>query len=118
MSSQLVITETYKKVRSQLIKRYPKSEADIKNCEQYTTKHPRKGDSCTGYGDHEIRKIRGKLKSYKLGKSSGLRLIYLYDEPKVVPVLIFKKGQFKQEQAVKDSVLEQLSNIISELSSK
>jgi hypothetical protein len=64
-----------------------------------------------------MRKIRFALKSYKIGKSGGLRLFYLIldEKRKIIPIYIYKKGVLKNEQQVTKNVKNHIKQILKEL---
>jgi uncharacterized protein YvpB len=109
----IVFKETvpYTRVKDDLIKAFPKANKDIERCENSVLKNPKIGEPCTGYGEVDIRKSRAKLKSYKIGKSKGLRFIYQYSHPYIYPILIYKKGEFKREKEVMRKAFEQMEKI-------
>lgn len=115
MSFEFENTEAYKRVRKNLIKDLPKADDDIKKVENLAIKKPSSGYSLSGFGKNIIRKLRGKLRSYNKGKSSGLRFLYLHCETSIVPLLIYNKGKFKQEDQMKEKLREQLKEVKQEL---
>jgi hypothetical protein len=80
---------------------------------------PQHGDNCTGYGGNQIRKLRIGLKSYKIGKSGGLRLLFLVLPPKVwiIPINIYSKVGFRSEEKVKSETKEALKQVLKEIDS-
>ena len=105
----LIKTESFLRVLEKCLKHYPLSKQDT---EDYIKKDfesdADQGDRCPGYGEIEVRKLRISLEKYKLGKSHGLRLLYLVERTEkgqsVLPFFIYKKGFFaKESQAVADA---------------
>lgn len=115
MAFKFCYTAAYNRTKNKFIKENPLAKRDVENCETAVLKDPKKGDSCTYYSNFEIRKFKHKMKSYGLGKQSGIRFIYLNIESQIIPILIFKKGNFKQEKNVIDKVRTILNEIIKEL---
>lgn len=114
-------TYAYERVRKNLIKDLPNADEDIENVENVATNKPDHGVVISGSkyaseSKYTIRKLRGQLKSSKnKGQSSGLRFIYLHLQTSIIPLLIYNKGQFKQEKDVKAKVRAQLVEVKQEL---
>ena len=60
---------------STVLKHFPNAKSDIYDLIVSLSDNPKSGDQVPGYGG-KIRKIRGHLKSYKIGQSGGLRAYY------------------------------------------
>lgn len=98
----LIKTESFARVLEKCLKQYPLSKQDIqdyiaKDCEPDADQ----GDRCQGYGGIDVRKLRIPLEKYRLGKSHGLRLLYLVEQTEkgqsVLPFFMYKKGYFSKE---------------------
>ncbi|GEB79237.1 hypothetical protein DDE01_06520 [Desulfovibrio desulfuricans] len=63
-----------------------------------------------------LRKVRLPLSEYKIGKSGGLRLLFMISEKLFLPVFLYFKGQFAHEHEIKKAVREQLKKVLAEMS--
>jgi hypothetical protein len=69
----------------------------------------------SGFEFHR-RKLRIGLKAYRLSKRSGLRFIYLVvaKTSMIIPLHIYKKGEYKKEQEVLRRIKRNIKSIIQE----
>jgi hypothetical protein len=79
--------------------------------------NPLQGDSYPGFGPFRISKVRIGMKEYNLGARKGLRLIFLFQETKqkVLPLVIYKKGDLGAENDVKKLIMKTLKGTLVEL---
>lgn len=81
-----------------LFKKYGKAKDDVIDLISEVEKNPGIGESVPGYGSgFDIYKLRGALKSYGIGKSGGLRLIYFYDKQDLILLYAYSKRQRSKE---------------------
>lgn len=80
--------------------------------------NPKQGDAYPGFGSLSVRKTRLPMKEYNIGKSKGLRLIFLVHEEKsaVLPIIIYRKNQFPNEKEVLKAIKRALTAILQEIS--
>jgi hypothetical protein len=76
-----------------VIKHFSKAKPDIYDFLFYLSANPGMGDPVPGYRG-KVFKERWGLKSYRLGKSGGLRIYYYYHGSLVAPFFIYTKKQF------------------------
>ncbi|WP_291323774.1 hypothetical protein [Desulfonatronospira sp.] len=99
--------------KKSVLKKYPHSSATIENAIQGLVSRPEQGDLYPGFEGFQVRKIRIALPEYKLSSRKGLRLLFLYYEARkiVVPLYIYKKGDYKESQ-VKKATIEALKQVL------
>jgi mRNA-degrading endonuclease RelE of RelBE toxin-antitoxin system len=100
-----------------LLVRFVKSSEHIKKHIQSITTNPLQGDRIPGFGSLHLRKSRIPLKGYNIGKSGGLRFIFMVDNPNkwVLPIALYFKGDYKTENSVQAMVKENLKSILDSL---
>jgi hypothetical protein len=78
--------------------------------------NPFAGDAYPGFLPFHIRKLWIALKAYRLSKRNGLRFIYLViaEISTIIPLHIYKKGEYKQEQEVLHRIKRNVKSIIQE----
>lgn len=112
-------TATFNKLLKKILKPYPRSKQTIqKFIDDKLVLNPTQGDKYPGFGSEIIvRKVRIGLSEYKIGKSNGLRLLYLLlvERQLIIPLTIYKKMGFKGEGEVKADVRKALKNVLMEL---
>lgn len=96
-----------------IIKKYSNSEQDIKNELDDILNNPKKGDPIPAFGQMELHKLRIALKKYGIGKSKGLRLIFLVNKElkTVTKLVIYSKSDYKGEKWVTAAVIDALKEI-------
>ena len=98
-----------------IFKRYPKAEKEIEKQIRAVAERPTLGDRIPGYGELSLYKHRIGLRSYRIGKRGGLRLIYLHVPGVCVSlVTIYAKPDYRGEQDVKENIREALREILSD----
>jgi hypothetical protein len=77
------------------------------------------GKTIPGFGEFVLKKERIGLKAYRIGKSGGLRFIYLFLKEKIrlIPIYLYKKGEHKKEHNVTKEITANLKKILEELKS-
>ncbi|MGR3175211.1 MAG: hypothetical protein ACUZ8N_11530 [Candidatus Scalindua sp.] len=101
-----------------LIKKYKKSEtALIKEVNSILKKPLELGNRIPKFGSDHIRKLRIPLKEYNIGKSGGIRIIYLVDidTEKVLMVAMYIKSDYKTETSTQSMIRKNLKSIDSAL---
>lgn len=105
-----VLTASFEAGRKKLLKRYPLAESAIQKALGILAACPETGDAYPGFAPAVVRKTRLGLARYGIGARRGLRLLHLArpDKGKIAFLLIYKKGDFKTEAAVKASLVQAL----------
>jgi len=85
-----------------LLKTYPRSRSTIESLISGLADQPEQGDVYPGFGPAQVRKVRIALPEYRLGQSSGVRLLYLFkpQSGKILLLAIYRKGAIKAEHEV------------------
>ena len=86
----ITLTPSFFASAEKILKNYPKSYQDIYNLVAFLSINPRAGDPVPGYNGL-IFKVRGQFKSYKEGKSGGLRVYYFFNSKILAPFFSFTK---------------------------
>ncbi len=96
-----------------LIKKYKNSAKNINKDIDSIVKKPIQGDRIPRFGELHLRKLRIPLKEYKIGKSGGLRLIYLLNitENWIIMIAVYSKTDYKSEHSVQTMIKENLKSI-------
>jgi len=96
-----------------IFKKYPNSQKDIETELSNLAKKPMAGNAIPGFSPNQIRKLRIPLKKYNIGKSNGLRIIYLVDprNNRITKLHIYCKKQYRGEQEVKENVRNALKEL-------
>ncbi len=119
MKLEVTLLPAFKKFFNKALKSYPKSCEEIeKGLIESLKNNPVQGDNYPGFGQSlSIRKIRIAIRQYKISKRNGLRLIYLHllEKKLILPLVIYKKNQYKAEKEIKAIVLVQLKSILRDL---
>ncbi len=107
---------TFKNVLNNLLESYSKSKEDIVNLILALADNLL-GDRYPRFNEFIVKKYRIGLKKYSIGKRYGLRFIYLIlkEKDKIIPLYIYKKGDFKKENDIKEVVKTTLASILEEL---
>ena len=87
---------------------------DIEDLLQSIQNNPRIGRQFPGFGDHLVFKIRFKPSKGNKGKSHSFRLIYFVhkNSQTIVPLLFYRKNQYKKEAQILNRIKEALSEMI------
>ena len=109
------VTAAYKSSKVKLLKKYPKADKDESAAATAVRNCPNLGDLFPGVGGYGTRKARFPLRSYNIGKSGGLRLIFFPTATFIVPVHIYAKRMCRTETEEIEKVKENLRLIIQEL---
>ena len=96
-----------------LIKKYKRSEEDLQKHINSIAINPIRGDRVPRFQGVHIRKLRIPLKEYKLGKSSGIRVIYMVDITYkwILMVAIYSKKDNNSEKAIQSMIKDNLKLI-------
>jgi hypothetical protein len=99
------------------LKQYPLSSARINSLINSIGDYYQDGDIYPGFGECQVRKIRFGLEEYNLKPRKGLRLIFLVipKKNKIVPLMVYKKGEFKSEKEVKNRTIKHLRGFLAAL---
>ena len=89
-------------------KYYPNSIEQIEDEFAKLLLNPNCGALIRGFHPAQIRKLRIGLKKYQIGKSGGLRLIYLVVASNIIKLFIYSKRHYEGEEWVYKSVLKSL----------
>jgi len=110
-------TRAFETALSKALKSYPLSLKATSNAIDDLSSCVEAGDPYPGFG-HTVRKLRLPLKAYSIGKSKGLRLVYMVLQAKetIVPLYIYKKGHPPQETDIRDGIRSAMKAILAELS--
>lgn len=116
---QLLFSPTFEAEFENVLKAYPHSFNRVKNEILALRMRPTDGDAYPGFSPFQIRKLRLGLKAYNIGKSKGLRFIYLLigERQCLIPIHIYKKGEYKKEYDVVQRIKANLKKILSEQAS-
>ena len=116
MPLEISFCPTFKALFEKTIASFIKSRKDVSESINSLKSGPT-GNTYPGFKEHVVKKIRIALKEYKIGKRKGLRFIYLYlkDKNKLIPLFIYKKGVFKNENKIKEKIKHVLPKILIEL---
>ncbi|MEW6659973.1 MAG: hypothetical protein AB1424_15045 [Thermodesulfobacteriota bacterium] len=103
-----------------VLKKYPLSSTRINGLINSIGNSYQDGDVYPGFGECQVRKIRLGLEEYNLKPRKGLRLIFLVipKKNKIVPLIVYKKGEFKSEDEIKHKVKKHLKDLLATLTSK
>lgn len=93
----------FSKLFDKVLSAYPHSKESVRTTINALPEAPEQGDIYPGINPH-VRKTRIALKEYKIGKSGGLRLIFMALQALIVPVLIYAKRQEYKEGEIKNMV--------------
>lgn len=109
-------TRTFNAAFDRALKSYPLSVTATQSAIDSLPNDSDRGDPYPGL-KVQVRKLRLPLKAYRIGKSKGLRLIYMVlpDKQCLLPVYIYKKGHLQQESDVRDNIRVALRAILTEL---
>lgn len=110
-------TKPFEHCLNKILKKFPKSQASIDKQIGSLTISQSQGDKVPGFGCLEVRKLRIHLKEYKLGKSNGARLLYLYipDKDVVLPIDIYPKKPSRPEREILNTTKKTIAEILQEL---
>jgi hypothetical protein len=93
MHYNLICVSSFWSSAKDVIKDYPKAKSDIFDFLNYLSSTPNLGVPVPGYAG-KVFKERWGLKSYRIGKSGGLRIYYYFKDTLVAPFFIYTKRQF------------------------
>jgi hypothetical protein len=104
----------------EILKTYPLAGPEVNRCLDGLAVYHLQGDVYPGFGGLQVRKLRLPLKAYGIGKSKGLRLLYLVapEKRQIVPLMVYKKGEFASEGKVVKAAGKLLSVLLSEILSR
>lgn len=113
----LDIRKSFEKHLKKIFKKYPKSKKRITKQIEKLAKKPEQGHIYPGFGPLKVRKVRFALPEYKMGKSRGLRLIYLFlvVKDKVIPLSVYAKSGYGSEHEIKALLIERIGELADEL---
>ena len=109
--------KSFQKHLKTIFKKFPRSKKRITRLIENLAQNPVQGDMYPGFGDLEVRKIRLSLSEYNIGKSKGLRLIYLFLVlgNKIIPLAIYQKNKFAAEDEIKRMLIDRIKEIAHEI---
>lgn len=111
-------TDEFGRQFDNILSAYPKSKGSVRKyiCETLPFFTYLPGTRYPGFGENVVYKVRLGLKEHRLSKRDGLRLLYLVTDSKIIPLLLYKKGEKpKKEEEVKAQALKHLKAILQEL---
>lgn len=99
-----------------LIKKYKNSKEELEKHIKSIVTNPIQGDRILRFQGLHIRKLRMPLKEYKLGKSGGVRVIYMVDTTHkwVLMIAIYSKKSNNSEKAIQTMIKDNLKSIDTE----
>jgi len=117
MTNNIDYPKSFQKHLKEIFKKFPRSKKRITNEIENLAQNPLQGDSYPGFGELEVRKIRMSLSEYNIGKSKGLRFIYLYLilKNKIIPLAIYQKNKFAAEDEIKRMLIDRIKEIAQEI---
>jgi hypothetical protein len=120
MPCTLKQTRSFNARLKEIVKEFPQSQGSIAKVIENLPSNPESGDLYPGFALLKVRKLRIPLREYGIGKSKGLRLIYLTDPSKmhIRPLVLYHKPAFRSEQHILNLVLEALREIAEELEAR
>ena len=120
MSFVVLRLPCFEKQLQKSIKKHQNSLSHVNKVITSLSTNQQQGDVYPGFSPLSVRKIRVGLPEYKIGKRSGLRLLYLNipTKEKIVPLAIYRKKLFSNEQDVKKRISEALKTLEKELLNK
>ena len=98
MKLPLVPLPSFENQLSQILKKFPKAEKQIRDDIEAVAKDPLKGFLFPGFGKDRVLKLKIPIKKYSISKRKGLRLIYAVKEDKIVLLYIYHKAKYQGEQ--------------------
>ena len=112
----IIFCPTFNSECKRTLKPYPKNITQVKHDVLLLQQNPFVGDAYPGFSPFHIRKLRIGLKAYRLSKRNGLRFIYLViaEASTIIPLHIYKKGEYKKEQDVLRRIKRNVKSIIQE----
>ncbi|MDR3176765.1 MAG: hypothetical protein LBU06_09585 [Desulfovibrio sp.] len=115
---KLKSTAAFNRTLAELLDAYPLAEKCVSDHLDNLPAIYGRGDRCPGYGaDLEVRKMRIPVAPYRFSSRSGLRLLVLVlrEQEILVPLAIYKKGQFKKETDAVAWIKGKLRELLQEL---
>ncbi|GAB4248189.1 hypothetical protein [Deferrisoma sp.] len=107
--------EAFERRLRKVLKKYPKAEKEIDKEILAVIRKPDIGDRIPGFGDLRLHKLRIGLKAYGIGKSGGLRLIYLHvPGVGITLVTIYAKPDYRGEHEVRADIRAALREILAD----
>jgi len=117
MPYNLHYTGSFNARLKKIISKFPRSENRVKKEIAGLADDPNQGDPYPSFGAYSVRKMRIGLPEYNIGKSHGLRLIYLVVNDKIIPLHVYPKSQFRSESDVLKETKAALKEVLIDLSS-
>lgn len=117
MSFVVLRLPCFEKQLQKSIKKHQNSLSHVNKVITGLSTNQQQGDVYPGFSPLSVRKLRIGLPEYKIGKRGGLRLLYLSipAKEKIVPLAIYRKKLFNNEQNVKKRIKEALKYLEKEL---
>ena len=100
MSYKVRLNPIFENDKAQLLKNRPLAKTDIEAALESFRENPRQGDRIPGISVLDIRKARWPLKSYRIGNSGGLRIIFVIQEEKkvILPITLWQKKRHNERE--------------------
>jgi hypothetical protein len=92
MSYEVRANPVFEIDKERLLKSRPLAHTDIAAAFVSLRENPRQADRMPGIGALDIRKARWPLKSYRIGSSGGLRIVFALRERVIIPLAIWQTG--------------------------
>ena len=107
----------FSRLLKDILKKFPKSESSVLGLLATLSRNPMQGDRMPGFAPMHLRKLRAGLPEYRIGKSGGLRVIYMLHESRPEPlfVTVYYKGDYSSEHDVVALVKSNLRAILASI---
>ncbi len=107
----------FNRLLKDILKKFIKSKQTILVLLASLSLRPSGGDRIPGFAPFDLRKVRFGLPEYRIGKSGGLRVIYMVHPSRVIPLFIsiYFKGDYRSEHDVVALVKSNLKEILETL---
>ncbi len=117
MPFDILRTASFETNMASCLEAYSRSIPSVEAVIAGLLREPNQGNVYPGFGQVQVRKLRVALKEYRLSKRDGLRLIFMVVPKRamLVPLMVYRKGQFKSEGDVNSAIKEQLRRVAREL---
>ncbi len=107
----------FSRILKNLLKKFSRSSNTIINQLDSIYSNPTQGDRMPGFAPLHLRKTRFGLPEYNIGKSGGIRVIWLLHGSEAFPLLIsiYFKGDYRSETDVVALVKKNLKDLLAEM---
>lgn len=107
----------FSRILKDILKKFSRSRATILKHLESIHSNPVQGDRMPGFAPLHLRKTRFGLPEYNIGKSGGIRVIWLLHGSEAFPFLIsiYFKGDYRSEAEVVALVKKNLKELLAEM---